>query len=195
LGLNGETAYLLLADHKTDKLFGIAKVGKSPPLAWINRWLTQYRPSQVPFRYACMDGGGELANNGDVQKLLAYHGYTIRPTAPASSFQNAPGERPHQDIGAGLQVMLRGSNLEKKYWTFAFKYSLQISDVLPHGDRGVPFERFTGQRASVKKYRTFGCLVIVNQPTREMENYNLTSIVDYSWALQAPCHKYSIGIC
>jgi hypothetical protein len=42
LGLNGETDYLLIADHKTDKLFGIATVCKAPPLAWISRWLTQY---------------------------------------------------------------------------------------------------------------------------------------------------------
>jgi hypothetical protein len=132
LVLNGETAYLILADHKTDKLFGIATVGKAPPLAWMNHWLTQYRPSRVPFRYACMDGGGELANNGDVQKLLTHHGYTIRPTFPDSSFQKAPGERRHQDIGAGLQGMLRGANLENKYWPFALNYSLQISNVLPH---------------------------------------------------------------
>jgi hypothetical protein len=66
-----------------------------------------------------MDGGDELANNGDVQKLLAHHGYTIRPTYPSSSFQNAPGERPHQDIGVGLKIMLRGANLENKFWPFA----------------------------------------------------------------------------
>jgi hypothetical protein len=166
LGLNGESAYLLLADHHTDMLFGIVTMSKAPPLAWMNRWFAQYRPSQVFYRYACMDGGGEIANNGDVQKLLAHHGYALRPTAPASSFQNAPGERPRQDIGAGLQVMLRGANLENKCWPFAFNYSLHISNILPHGDRGVPLERFTGQRASVKKYRTFGCLVIVKPPDK-----------------------------
>jgi hypothetical protein len=147
-------------------LFGIATVGKSPPLAWMNLWLAQYRPSNVPFRYACMDGGGELSNNGDVQKLLAHHDYAVRPTAPASSFQNAPGERPHQDIGAALQVMLRGANLENKFWTFAFNYALQIINVLPHGDRGVPLQRFTGTRSSVLRYRTFGCLVIVKPPDK-----------------------------
>jgi hypothetical protein len=50
--------------------------------------------------------------------------------------------------------------------------SLHISNVLLHGDRGVPLERFTGQRASVEKYRTFGCLVIVKPPDKrngEME--------------------------
>jgi hypothetical protein len=166
LCLNGEAAYLLLADHKIDMLFGIATVGKSPSLAWLNRWLAQYRPLQVSFQYTCMDGCGELANNGDIQKLLAHHDYAIQPTDPTSSFQNAPVERPHQDIGDALQVMLRGANLENKFWPFAFKYALQISNILPHGNRGVPLERFTGQRGSVKRYRTFGCLVIVKPPDK-----------------------------
>jgi hypothetical protein len=166
LGLNGETAYLLLADHTMDMLFGIATVGKATPLAWLNRWFAQYRPSQVPFHYACMDGGGELANNGDVQKVMAHHDYAIIPTVSASSFQNSPGERPHQYIETGLQVMIRGANLDKKYWPFAFNYSLHISNAPPHDDRGVPFERFTGQHSSIKKYRTFGCLVIVKPPDK-----------------------------
>jgi hypothetical protein len=122
LGLNGETAYLLLADNKTNMIFGIATVGKSPPLAWLKRWLAQYHPSQVSFQYACMDGYGELANNGEIQKLLAHPDYTIQPTATASSFQNAPGEFPHHDIGAALQVMLCSTNLENKFWPFAFNY-------------------------------------------------------------------------
>jgi hypothetical protein len=54
----------------------------------------------------------------------------------------------------------------KKNWPFAFNYSLHISNILPHGDRGVPLERFTGKRASFKKYHTFGCLVIVKPPDK-----------------------------
>jgi hypothetical protein len=122
LGLNGESAYILLVYHKTDMLFGISTVGKSPPLAWMNHWLAQYRPSNVPVRYACTGGGGELSNNGDVQKLLAHQDYADRPTALGSSFKSA---------GAALQVMLRGANLENKFWPFAFNYALQISNVLP----------------------------------------------------------------
>jgi hypothetical protein len=113
-----------------------------------------------------MDGGRELAKNGDVQKLLAHHDYAIRPTAPVSSFQNAPGERPRQDIGAALQIMLHSANLENKCWSFAFNYSLQISNVLPHRDRGVPLERFPDERSSIQCYRTFGCLVIVKPPDK-----------------------------
>jgi hypothetical protein len=102
-----------------------------------------------------MDGGGELANNGDIKKLLAHHDYFIRPTDPDSSFKNAPGQHPHQDIWSALQVMIRGANLEKKFWPFAFNYALQISNILPRGDRVVPFESFTGKHCSVKRYRTF----------------------------------------
>jgi hypothetical protein len=39
MGLNGDTAYLLMAYHKSDMLFDIATVGKAPPLSWLNRWL------------------------------------------------------------------------------------------------------------------------------------------------------------
>jgi hypothetical protein len=98
--------------------------------------------------------------------IIAHHDYAIRPKAPGSSFQNAPGKRPYQDVGAALQVMLRGVNLENKFWPFAFNYALQISNILPHGDRGVPLERLTGHRGSVNRYRTFWCLVIVKPPDK-----------------------------
>jgi hypothetical protein len=166
LGLNGESAHPLLADHKTVMLFGLSTVGKAPPLAWLDRWLTQYHPSTVSFRYACMDGGGEMVNNGEVQKLLTHHGYSIHPTDPASSFQNAPGERPHQDIGYALQVLLRGANMENKLWPFAINYTLQISNILLHGDRGVRLGSFTGVRGDVAKYQNFGCLVIFKPPDK-----------------------------
>jgi hypothetical protein len=93
LGLNGETAYLLIADHKSYKLFGISTVGKAPPLAWMNRWLTQYHPSQAPFRYACMEGGGELANNGDVKNcspIMALP-YDLQPLLPPSKMLQEMG--------------------------------------------------------------------------------------------------------
>jgi hypothetical protein len=98
--------------------------------------------------------------------IIAHHDYVIRPKALASSFQNAPGKRPYQDIGAAFQVMLHGANLENKFWPFAFNYALQISNILPHGYSGVPLEHFTGQHGSVKYDRTFGCLVIAKPPDR-----------------------------
>jgi hypothetical protein len=37
VGLNGETAHLLLANHYSDLLWGLTTSGKRPPLAWLNR--------------------------------------------------------------------------------------------------------------------------------------------------------------
>jgi hypothetical protein len=57
-GINGETAYLIVADHCTDVLRGIATDGKAPPIAWMNRWFAQYKSSASPFYYVAMDEGG-----------------------------------------------------------------------------------------------------------------------------------------
>jgi hypothetical protein len=36
-GCNGEKAYLIIADHFWDYLWGLAVDGKAPPLDWLNR--------------------------------------------------------------------------------------------------------------------------------------------------------------
>jgi hypothetical protein len=79
-GLNGETAYLIITDHKTDYVWGLAADRKSPPLAWLNRWFVQYAPADAPFRYCSLDQGGELYHSSKVMALLTYHRYTPRPT-------------------------------------------------------------------------------------------------------------------
>jgi hypothetical protein len=113
-----------------------------------------------------MDEGGEMAKNPDVLRLLEHHGYDVRPTAPDSSFQNAPGERPHQDIGTSLRAMLHGASLPNKCWPFAFYYHLLIHRLLPHGNRGVPHTWAGGGRGDLSKLRTFGCPVLVRPPGR-----------------------------
>jgi hypothetical protein len=86
--LNGETDYLLIADHLSDLLWGIATTGKSPPLAWLNRWFAQFRPQTTTSLFTAMDEGGEMARNPGILALLEKFGYVVRPTAPDSSFQN-----------------------------------------------------------------------------------------------------------
>jgi hypothetical protein len=163
-GINGETAYLIVADHCMDVLWGIATDGKAPPIVWLNRWFAQYTPSAAPFYYAALDEGGEMAKNPDVLRLLERHGYGVRPTAPDSSFQNAPGERPHQDIGTSLRAMLHSASLPNKFWPFAFYYHLLIHRLLSHGNRGVPHTRAGGGRGDLSKLRTFGCTILVRPP-------------------------------
>jgi hypothetical protein len=54
-GWNGETAYLIIADHLSNYLWGLATDGKAPPLACLNRWLAQYAPTAAKFRYCSVD--------------------------------------------------------------------------------------------------------------------------------------------
>jgi hypothetical protein len=163
-GINGETAYLLLVDHFLDRLWGIATDGKAPPLAWLNRWLSQYRPARVPDRYAVMDCGGELANNSEVLQLLEYHTYTPRPTALDSSHPKGPVENPHQYIGATLRSMIKGGDLEENLWPYAFYHFLLVHKFMHHGIKGSPYTRITGTRGDLSRMRVFGCLCLVRPP-------------------------------
>jgi hypothetical protein len=199
VGLNGETAYLLIADHFSDFLWGIATTGKSPSIAWINHWFSQCLPGSTTFWYAAMDEGCEMACNPDVLDLLKKHDYIVRPTAPDSSFQNAPSERPHSTIADALRTMLHGAILSNKLWPFAFNYYLLINRFLPHGDRGIPCTRAGGGRGDISKLRTLGCLVMVCPPGRrygKLEQhcnsgfflgYPLTFAMIYYWDLDTKC--------
>ena len=90
-------------------------------------------------------------------------GYKVEPTAPDSSHQNGPGERPHQTIvGDALRSMLAGSGLEPRFWPYGFHHFLRLYNVTPHGTRQAsPYEICTGQRPNLKLLRTFGCRVWV----------------------------------
>jgi hypothetical protein len=103
-GINGETAYLIIADHYTGILWGIATADEATPITWLSRWFAKYKPSSATFHYAALDEGSEMAKNPDVLGLLEKYGYDVQPTTPDPSFQNAPGECPHQDIGTPLRA-------------------------------------------------------------------------------------------
>jgi hypothetical protein len=175
-GINGETAYLLLVDHCPDHLWGVATDGKAPPLTWLNRWLTQYRPAAVPHRYAVMDNGGELSNNGEVLQLLEYHTYTPRPTAPDSSHQNGSVENPHQYIAATLRSMLHGAGIADNLWPYSFYHFLLVHKLLPQGTRGAPFLRVTGKRGDVARLRVFGCYCLVRPLANVVPSFQTMSL-------------------
>jgi hypothetical protein len=47
-GVNGKTAYLIITDHKTDYIWGIAADSKAQPMVWLNRSFVQYTPADAP---------------------------------------------------------------------------------------------------------------------------------------------------
>jgi len=88
---------------------------------FLNCWLARYAlPSDIPDKYVCMDQGGELGHCPEIIALFESAGYAIELTAPDSSHQNGPGERPHHTIGDAIQTMLAGAGLEPCFWPYAF---------------------------------------------------------------------------
>ena len=169
-GDNNEQAFLLVADHFSDMLYGIAAGSKAPPLVWLNRLLTELTPGNERGKYVTMDQGGEMAKNGDVRKLFERHKYALRPTAPGASHQNAPAERPIQTFGNAMRAMLQGAALPMKYWPYAFYHFIRIHNLTPRsGERMSPFEKVTGKRPNLANLRTFGCRVWVRPPGRRSD--------------------------
>ncbi|MCP4167411.1 MAG: DDE-type integrase/transposase/recombinase, partial [Chloroflexi bacterium] len=179
-GENGEQAFLIVADHFSGMLYGMAAGSKAPPLLWLNRLLTELTPRNEKGKYVTMDQGGEMAKNGEVRKLMGRHKYAIRPTAPGASHQNAPAERPIQTFGNAMRAMLHGADLKMKYWTYAFYHFLRIHNLTPRaGQTQSPYEKVTGKRPNLKNLRTFGCRVWVRPPGRRStrrENHTIKGI-------------------
>jgi hypothetical protein len=126
--------------------------------------LARHAPTRdaIPDCYVRFDLGGELGHSPAVVKIFEDAGYTVEPTAPDSSHQNAPGERPHQTIGDALWAMLGGADLAASFWPYAFHHHLQLYNVTVHGDRTKsPFEIVRGVKPLLPYLRTFGCRVYV----------------------------------
>jgi len=84
-------------------LHGAVFCSKAPPLDFWNTWLAQYGlPNTVSDKYVHFDLGGELGQCTEVIELFCLAVYAIETTAPDSSHQNGPGERPHHSIAEGL---------------------------------------------------------------------------------------------
>ena len=171
-GLNGKTCYCLIVCHFSGMLFGEPFCSKAPPLDFINRWLARYGlPLTVADKYVRMDQGGELGRCPEVLRLFESAGYTVELTAPDSSHQNGPSERPHRTIGDAVRTMLAGANLELRFWPYTFRHFLRLYNVTPHRSRDAsPYTLCSGQLPDLSLLRTFGCRVYVLPPRATRRN-------------------------
>ena len=159
-GLNGETCYCLVVDHFSGRLYGECFASKAPPIDFLNRWLLLHGlPKDVPNKYVRMDNGGELGNCRAIVDLFENAGYAVEPTAPDSSHQNGPVERPHQTIADAIRTMLGGAGLPPKFWPYAFYHFLRLYNVTPHGDKASPYTIENGKNPNLSHLRVFGCRV------------------------------------
>ena len=78
-----------------------------------------------------MDQGGKLFNNPKGVTLFCRFGYEVLPTGADSSFQNGPVERAHCTVSQGIRSLLIGTDLDIKFWPYAFLHVLHIQNTLP----------------------------------------------------------------
>jgi hypothetical protein len=108
-------------------------------------------------------------------KLFETAGYKVEATAPDSSHQNGPGERPHRTIADAIRTMLAGAALTPKFWPYAFHHFLRLYNVTIHGANSAsPFELCTGRKPDLSLLRVFGCRVYA-LPARPRRPSKLTS--------------------
>ena len=159
MGLNGETCYLLIYDHATERLSGICKQSKAPPVKWLRKWLETNVEEDVKDRYVFMDQGGELYKCKAIRDLFEEFNYEIRPTGTAAHHQNGLVERANQTVDKAIRAMLFGAGLEVKFWPYAFYHFLMIKNAaLPRrGEEKSAYEKQHGKKSDMSKLRTFGC--------------------------------------
>ena len=114
-----------MRDHFSSTLYDAALRSKAPPIEWLTKWLaSKCAGPTVDSKYVRMDLGGELGRCQEVLDLFTQAGYAVEPTAPNSSHQNEPVERPHRDIGNSIRAMLSGASLASRFWPYAFYHFL-----------------------------------------------------------------------
>ncbi len=165
-GLHGETCYCLITDHYSGTIWGRCFSSKSAPIDFLDQWLRRYALPKAhngangEGKYVRLDGGGELGGNHEVKSLFENAGYAVEVTAPDSSHQNGPGERPHRSIGEALRAMLSGAGLHAKFWPYAFQHYVRLYNLVPHaGKLESPYQITNGKVPDLRFLRTFGCRV------------------------------------
>ena len=174
-GLNGETCYVLIADHATGVKVGETRLSKAPPLIWLRNFLINHSPN-CKDKYVFMDQGGELYHSPDVRNIFRQYGYELRPTGTDNSRQNGPVERAHRTIGNMIRSLLHGAALDMKFWPYAFYHSLRIMNAIPESGRDKsPTELAYGLKDNFHKLKTFGCRVWVRPAKGRQAKYKNNS--------------------
>ena len=166
VGMNGETARILVTDHYSRMKHGATRISKASPLDWIKKFLKEHSPRWND-KYIYMDQGGELYRNPKVRDIFEGFGYVVRPTGADASNQNGLVERGHLTVGNAIRAMFTGAQLDTKFWPYAFHHWLRIDNSLPLRDQNMsPLEILTGKKDDFTNFRTFGCRVWVQPPGR-----------------------------
>ena len=156
--------YLLVVDRKSRYMWAFPLRSRSVPMELMETFLNIHGNTQAMPRTVRTDGEGSLAESVVFRRLLGRAGYVLEKTATDTSSQNGIVERPHQTLGNMVRCMLFAAAMPVEFWADALVYAVYVSNRLFHsGTERIPYNAWTGRRASVAHLRVFGAHVTVRR--------------------------------
>src|SRR6202000_1860466 len=130
----------------------------------ITKIKTQKGPATAK-RLHC-DSGGELCG-GEFEKWVNQQGIQHTTSAPHTPEHNGLAERTIQSVVSAARCMLISSGLPMKFWAEAACMAAIILNMAPTKahPKSSPLQEWTGTTPNVSSIRTFGCRVLVKDPS------------------------------
>ena len=159
---DGYSAYLLIVDGASRRVWVFLTTGKNPPIAILRAFLTKFGLAKGVIR---TNQGGELARSDAFRTtMMDDFGYTIEPTGADSPSQNGGAEIYNGTLAVKVHTLLYGSGLPAKFWSAALLHSVYLYNRLVHSSVGMtPYEAWYGRRPDMTFLKTFGSKVCVRQ--------------------------------
>ena len=160
---DGYSAYLLIVDGASRRVWVFLTENKTPPIAILRAFLTKFGLAKGVIR---TDQGGELARNNTFRTtMMDEFAYTVEPTGADSPLQNGGAKIYNGTLAVKVRTLLYGSGLPAKFWSAALLHSIYLHNRLVHSSVGMtPYEAcWYGRRPDVTFLKTFGSKVCVRQ--------------------------------
>ncbi len=160
LSYDGHSAYLLIFDSASRRVWCFLTKSKEPPLAILRAFMLKYGTGNGLIR---MDQGGELTwSKAFRDMMLQDYGYVVEPTGADSPSQNGGMEIYNNTLAVKVCTLLYGSGLPAKIWSAALLHAVYLHNRLVHSKTSkTPFEGWHGRKPNVTHLKTFGSCVCV----------------------------------
>jgi hypothetical protein len=162
LSYDGHSAYLLIVDSASRRVWCFLTKSKEPPLAILRAFMLKYSTGNSLIR---TDQGGELARSkAFCDTMLQDYGHVVEPTGADSPSQNDGAEIYNNTLAVKVCTLLYGSGLPAKFWSAALLHAVYLHNRLIHSKTSkTPFKGWHGRKPDITHLKTFGSRVCLKR--------------------------------
>ena len=163
LSYNRYSAYLIIVNGTSQRLWVFLTQSKEPPLDIIQAFMIKFG---IGGSLVLTDQGGKLAQSNKFRNMLQHNfKYIVRPTGSDSPSQNSAAEVNNDKLAVKARTLLYRSGLPAKFWSAALLHSAYLRNRLVHSStKMTPYKAWYGQQPDVSNLKTFGSCVCVKAP-------------------------------